>query len=70
MIKGGGGALLREKVIASMSREWVVMIDPSKRVKELGKAPLPLEILPFGRLATQAKIEKLGLRENFGQDWG
>lgn len=65
IIKGGGGALLREKIIAGMSREWVVLIDPAKQVDQFGKFPLPLEILPFAYPATQAKIESLGLKGSF-----
>ena len=60
MIKGGGGALLREKILANTSREMVVIVDENKMVEKLGKHPLPLEILPFGRSATIEKIKKLG----------
>lgn len=60
MIKGGGGALLREKIVASMSREMIVIIDEKKLVPKLGKCKLPIEILPFGYLAAINKIEKLG----------
>ncbi len=62
MIKGGGGALLREKIIASISREMVVVVDESKRVPKLGAFPLPIEVLPFGFAATCAQIAKLGLK--------
>lgn len=72
MIKGGGGALLREKIIASMSKEMVVVIDESKRVKNLGKFPLPVEILPFAYHATLYKLSQLGfhgaLRKKNGND--
>jgi ribose 5-phosphate isomerase A len=60
MIKGGGGALLREKIVAFMAKEMVVIVDSSKVVKNLGKFPLPVEILPFGLDATIAHIRKLG----------
>lgn len=60
MIKGGGGALLREKILANTSREMVVIVDESKVVERLGKHPLPVEILPFGYSATIDKIRKLG----------
>lgn len=60
MIKGGGGALLREKILANTSREMVVIVDESKIVEKLGKHPLPVEILPFGQEATIDKIKKLG----------
>ena len=60
MIKGGGGALLREKILASISQEMVVIIDEDKVVEKLGKHPLAVEILPFGREAIIKKIQKLG----------
>lgn len=62
MIKGAGGALLREKMIASMSREMVVIIDETKLVPVLGKRKLPVEITTFAYLSTMHKIEKLGYR--------
>lgn len=68
MIKGGGGALLREKIIASMADEMVVIIDETKLVDTLGTFGLPVEILPFGYKHTLSKLESLGyavsLREN------
>jgi ribose 5-phosphate isomerase A len=60
MIKGGGGALLREKIVANMSREMVVVIDESKAVDFLGAFPLPVEIVSFAPLATIHHIHKLG----------
>jgi ribose 5-phosphate isomerase A len=60
MIKGGGGALLREKIIASMSKEMVVVVDQRKLVDRLGRFPLPVEIVPFAYTATIHRIEKLG----------
>ncbi len=60
MIKGGGGALLREKILANTSREMIVIVDESKVVEKLGKHPLPLEILPFAREAIIDKIKKFG----------
>jgi ribose 5-phosphate isomerase A len=60
MIKGGGGALLREKIIASMSREMIVIVDEHKIVERLGKVPLPVEIVPFAYKATLAKFQQLG----------
>ncbi|MEM7175537.1 MAG: ribose 5-phosphate isomerase A [Chlamydiota bacterium] len=62
MIKGGGGALTREKILANTSRELVVMIDESKKVEALGSRKLPVEILPFGYAATVSKIKTLGFR--------
>lgn len=67
MIKGGGGALLREKIVDSASKDMVVIIDSSKLVERLGTFPLPLEVLPFGSHITRHKIEKLGLRGEFRQ---
>lgn len=60
MIKGGGGALLREKIIASMSTEMVVIVDANKNVESLGKFPLPVEIIPFAHKATLYHFERLG----------
>lgn len=68
MIKGGGGALLREKITAYMASEMVVIVDSSKVVDKLGKFPLPVEILPFGYEATLAKIRYKGqIRKKEGQ---
>lgn len=61
MIKGGGGALLREKIVASMSQEMIVLIDASKQVPQLGAFPLPIEVIPFGISWTLLKIQELGL---------
>jgi len=49
LIKGGGGALLREKIIASASRRFIVVGDSSKQVAHLGKFPLPVEVVPFAQ---------------------
>jgi ribose 5-phosphate isomerase A len=57
LIKGGGGALLREKIVASASLRMVVIADESKWVPTLGRFPLPLEVVPFGLEATLRKIE-------------
>lgn len=62
MIKGGGGALLREKIIASMSKEVIVIIDEHKLVKHLGKFPLPVEIVPFAPAAIIHKILQKGFQ--------
>ena len=62
MIKGGGGALLREKIIASISREMVVIVDDDKVVDHFGKFLLPVEILPFAHLAILHQITQLGLK--------
>ncbi len=62
MIKGGGGALTREKILANASREMVVLVDATKKVHQLGGEKLPVEILPFAHSATIAKIRTLGFR--------
>jgi ribose 5-phosphate isomerase A len=58
LIKGGGGALLIEKIVASSSRYMVVIADQSKQVKTLGKFPLPIEVCAFGAKSTAWKIER------------
>ncbi|WP_226036873.1 ribose-5-phosphate isomerase RpiA [Aquibacillus saliphilus] len=60
LIKGGGGALLREKMIASISKQFIVVIDESKYVPLLGGYPLPVEIVPFGFELTARQVGKLG----------
>jgi ribose 5-phosphate isomerase A len=60
LIKGGGGALLREKVVASASRKMVVVADSAKLVPVLGKFPLPIEIISFARTVVEKKIAALG----------
>src|SRR5436305_9487423 len=57
LIKGGGGALLREKIVASASTRMVVIADESKWVAMLGRFPLPIEVVPFGLAATRAAVE-------------
>jgi ribose 5-phosphate isomerase A len=60
LIKGGGGALLREKVVASASKRMVVVADSAKIVPVLGKFPLPVEVIPFARTVVEKKIVALG----------
>lgn len=60
MIKGGGGAHVREKILASASNEMIVIVDESKLVPALGKAKLPVEVLFYGSPATRMKIEEMG----------
>ena len=62
MIKGGGGALLREKILANSSQEMIVIVDESKIVTSLGACFLPIEILPFAHTITITKINRLGFR--------
>lgn len=57
LIKGGGGALLREKIVATASERMLVIADASKKVPVLGKFPLPLEVVPFGLTATRLLIK-------------
>lgn len=58
LIKGGGGALLREKIVAFASRRMIVIADHSKKVPALGKFPLPVEVVPFGWRATAEQMEE------------
>jgi ribose 5-phosphate isomerase A len=60
LIKGGGGALLREKIVATNSRQMIVVADESKKVKTLGKFPLPVEVVLFGWERTFEKLRLLG----------
>ena len=60
LIKGGGGALLREKIVASASRNFVVVADASKRVPTLGKFPLPVEVIKFAETLVAKRIRALG----------
>ncbi|QSF47101.1 ribose-5-phosphate isomerase RpiA [Paenibacillus tianjinensis] len=62
LIKGGGGALLREKIVAMGSTRMIVVADESKAVQTLGKFPLPVEIVPFAWEWTVAKLAKLGCK--------
>jgi ribose 5-phosphate isomerase A len=58
LIKGGGGALLREKIIATAAKRMIVIAEESKLVESLGAFPLPVEIVPFGAGATRLAIER------------
>jgi ribose 5-phosphate isomerase A len=58
LIKGGGGALLREKIVAAASDRMIVIADETKWVEALGRFPLPIEVIPFGLGATQRAIRK------------
>ena len=60
LIKGGGGALLREKIVASASQKFVVLTDSSKQVSVLGKFPLPIEVIPFAETLLTQRISALG----------
>ncbi|MCW3464649.1 ribose-5-phosphate isomerase RpiA [Chitinophaga nivalis] len=71
LIKGGGGALLREKIIAAAAGEMLVVIDESKLVKQLGRFPLPVEVIPFAWELTFKQLAAIGAapvrREQEGQ---
>jgi len=60
MIKGGGGALLREKIVGSASRQLVIVADATKRVPILGKFPLPVEVIKFAQALVAKRIAALG----------
>jgi ribose 5-phosphate isomerase A len=74
MIKGGGGALTREKITAAVARKFVCICDASKLVPVLGRFPLPVEVIPMARSYVGREIAKMGgqpqLRENFTTDNG
>lgn len=62
LIKGGGGALTREKIVATASRKFVCIADGSKWVKRLGRFPVPLEVVPIARHQVAAAVRKMGGR--------
>jgi len=74
LIKGGGGALTREKVIAGASRRFICIVDESKRVEVLGDFPLPVEVIPMARSFVARRLRGLGgqpeLRPDFSTDNG
>jgi ribose 5-phosphate isomerase A len=74
MIKGGGGALTREKIVSSVAKQFVCIADESKLVERLGQFPLPIEVLPMAREAVARVAQQLGgkavLREGFTTDNG
>ena len=74
LIKGGGGALTREKIVAAASKSFVCMVDDSKIVQKLGKFPVAVEVLPQARSYVARELVKLGgdpvYREGFVTDYG
>src|SRR5712671_1820598 len=74
MIKGGGGALTREKIVAAVARKFVCICDASKLVRVLGKFPLPVEVIPMARSYVGRQLLRMGgqpeLRENYKTDNG
>lgn len=74
LIKGGGGALTREKIIAAVAEKFVCIVDESKKVSVLGKFPLPVEVIPMARSYVARQLVKLGgepeFRSGFQSDNG
>lgn len=74
LVKGGGGALTREKIVAAASRRFVCIIDDQKLVERLGRFPLPVEVIPMGRAYVARQLLRLGgqpaLREGVVTDNG
>jgi ribose 5-phosphate isomerase A len=74
LIKGGGGALTREKIVAAAAQSFVCIVDDTKLVKTLGKFPLPVEVIPMARSYVARQLIKLGgqpvLRTGFTTDNG
>ena len=74
LIKGGGGALTREKIVAGASRKFVCIVDESKKVGVLGKFPLPIEVIPMARSYIARQLVAMGgqpeLRDGFTTDNG
>lgn len=74
MIKGGGGALTREKIVSSVADRFVCIVDESKLVQQLGGFPLPIEVIPLAREAVAREVRQLGgqprLRDGFTTDNG
>jgi ribose 5-phosphate isomerase A len=69
LIKGGGGALTREKIVAAASKTFVCIADESKRVNVLGAFPLPLEVIPLARSLVARKMVALGGQPEWRQDF-
>ena len=68
MIKGGGGALTREKILAAVSKKFICIVDESKKVKILGKFPLPIEVIPCARSYVARQMVKFGGVPNWRND--
>ncbi len=74
LVKGGGGALTREKIVAAASRRFICIVDEQKLVERLGRFPLPVEVIPMARRLVAAQLARLGgtpvWREGFVTDNG
>lgn len=74
MTKGGGGALTREKIVASVAKQFLCIVDETKQVKQLGAFPLPIEVVPMAQASVTRALEALGgrvvQRANFVTDNG
>jgi ribose 5-phosphate isomerase A len=68
LIKGGGGAFLREKIVASAAKKMVIVADSTKQVSVLGKAPVPVEVIPFAQALVTKEIMALGAKVNLRKD--
>src|ERR1700756_3647644 len=68
LIKGGGGALLREKIVASATNQMVVVADATKQVQRLGKFPLPVEVIKFAQALVAKRISALGAEVQLRRD--
>ncbi len=68
LMKGGGGALLREKIVGSATKYYVIVADGSKTVPVLGKFPLPVEVIKFAQAVVARKIEALGAQVSMRRD--
>jgi ribose 5-phosphate isomerase A len=68
LIKGGGGALLREKIVASASKKLVIIVDSTKQVQQLGKFPLPVEVIAFAQPLVTNRIAALGASVKLRRD--
>ncbi|MGH8284343.1 MAG: ribose 5-phosphate isomerase A, partial [Steroidobacteraceae bacterium] len=73
-VKGGGGALTREKIVAAASRQFVCIVDDAKLVERLGRFPLPIEVIPMARMFVSRAMARFGgravLRQGFITDNG
>ena len=69
MIKGGGGALTREKMVAAVADRFICIVDGSKQVKLLGRFPLPVEVIPMARSHVARKLVALGGQPKYRDDF-